>query len=136
MVRQPQHVSAPRKAVEALAHAAGFKDSEAGNVGLTVGQAMANVIQHGYGGPTDGPICVKIGTISVPRSGLQITVDDDCKDVDLSQIESRSMDELRSGGLGVHLIRRIMDVVEYGQRDDGLGLRMCKYRYESELNHG
>ena len=38
---------------------------------------------------------------------------------DPSRICSRPLDEVRPGGLGVHLIRSTMDVVEYKQNGHG-----------------
>ena len=47
--------------------------------------------------------------------------------IDPSRIASRPLDEIRPGGLGVHLIRSTMDVVEYNEnRHGGTTLTLVK----------
>jgi anti-sigma regulatory factor (Ser/Thr protein kinase) len=44
---------------------------------------------------------------------LEIRIDDYGEFVDPTEIQSRQLDDVRPGGLGVHLMKKVMDSVEY-----------------------
>ena len=54
---------------------------------------------------------------------VRIVLDDRAKQVDPATIRSRDLDDIRPGGLGVYLIREIMDDVQFEHRDGG-GMRL------------
>lgn len=127
---KPELVCIVRSAAETAALACKMDPKAAGQIKLAVTEALANIMNHGYKGAVDGPIWVKL-TIEEKhdRRGLHIQIEDECQGVDLSKIKSRPLDEVRPGGLGVHIMQQIMDTVEYQQRPAGRGicLRMSKY---------
>ena len=130
MVSQPRYVCAIRRAIEALAGSQGMNEQDAADTGLAANEAMANVIKHGYEGQTDQPINIQIAVITQDgREGLEIVIEDECDQVDLSQIRSRPLEEVRPGGLGVHLIERIMDQVQYTHRQCGQGMRLTMRKF-------
>ena len=58
---------------------------------------------------------------------LEIVIEDDARQVDLDTIRSRDLEDVRPGGLGVHLITEIMDEAVYEHRaEGGMRLRMHK----------
>ena len=127
---EPRCFCVVRAAVEAAALVYDLGPFEAGQVKLAVTEALANVARHGYKGRPDQPICIKLAPAqNGQQRGLTIEIEDECLDVDLRQIKGRPLDEIRPGGLGVHIIREIMDHVEYRQRSNGHGvcLRMSKF---------
>jgi len=69
----PAHLASVRKAVEALAAAAGFGDCDVGEIGLCLNEAMANIIRHAYAGKTDRPI--QLGAL-VTGDGITIELRD------------------------------------------------------------
>lgn len=121
-------IATVRRAVQEAAEAIGFGEEEISAVILAINEAMANVIQHGYGGQAGQPIEVTIEPVRRSSSvGLQLTVCDCCPHVDPSSIAGRELDDLRPGGLGTHIIKTTMDEVEYSQRRPrGMCLRMVK----------
>lgn len=126
----PRHLPVIRATVTAIGHAHGFDGHGCHQLALAVNEALVNVIQHGYGGRPDQLIRLRIEPARRDgREGLCLVIEDDSGPVDLTCIRSRPLDEIRPGGLGVHLIREMMDEVTYSQRDDQAGLRltMCKY---------
>lgn len=136
---QPRNFCAVRAAAEAAALAWRVDEVSAGQVKLALTEALANVAKHGYQGRTDQPICVRLAPEQRDgRPGLAITIEDRCKDVDLEKIKSRPLDEIRPGGLGVHIIEQTMDEVEYTTNPGGEGvrLRMCKFAGPLERNDG
>jgi anti-sigma regulatory factor (Ser/Thr protein kinase) len=54
--------------------------------------------------------------------------------VDPATIRSRDLDDIRPGGLGVHIIHEVMDEVRYERRDSrGMRLTMVKQRRSPEV---
>jgi anti-sigma regulatory factor (Ser/Thr protein kinase) len=51
-------------------------------------------------------------------------IEDEAEQVDPCTIKSRCLDEVRPGGLGVHIIREVMDEVAYECRSGGVGMRL------------
>ncbi len=134
---QPRNFCAVRAAAEAAALAWQVDEASAGQVKLAITEALANVTKHGYKGRTDQPIRVRLHPAERDgRPGLAITIEDECDDVDLEKIKSRPLDEIRPGGLGVHIIQETMDEVEYTTNPSGAGvrLRMCKFARSPERN--
>ncbi len=118
-----------RAAVEAAAVRLGLSEDAAGKVVLAVDEAASNVIRHGYGGRQDRPIWMRISPIDFEGNpAMEILIEDECQGVDLNKIKGRPLEEIRPGGLGVHIIQGVMDAVEYRHREDGAGisLRMVK----------
>ena len=97
-------------------------------------EALCNVIRHGYERRRDGPIWLSVwplpgGGGNGHAGGIRIVVEDEARQVDPSQIKSRDLDEIRPGGLGVHIIRQVMDEVSFEKRDTiGMRLTLVKRR--------
>ncbi len=138
-----------RGAVENIAAICGFGPGDMHSLVLAIDEALANVIKHGYAGREDQPINVKI-TPTQPgdgRTGIVVEVRDWGRQVDPCTIRGRPLEEVRPGGLGVHIIRSVMDEAEYScPADGGMLLRMVKYasqqqgeglpRSQAELSEG
>ena len=119
-----------RSAVQKAAETVGFGQPEVDAITLALEEALANTIRHGYGGPCEQPIMVKLKRILPGENtgaGLEIIVRDFGQQVDPREIKSRDLDDIRPGGLGVHIIQSTMDQVEYScPADRGMQLRMFK----------
>jgi anti-sigma regulatory factor (Ser/Thr protein kinase) len=118
-------------AVRQAAQIFGLEADIAESVTLGLEEALTNVIRHSYGGPCDKPIIVRLNRIdygSPNRPVLEIVVRDFGRQVDPDSIKAREPAELRAGGMGVHIMRSLMDEVEFSRADDGgMRLRMIKY---------
>ncbi len=96
----------------------GMGDEDASNVVLALDEALTNVIRHAYDGQPDQPIDITI----VPMDDeLSVIVRDYGKVADRAKIHSRDLDDVRPGGLGVHIIHECMDSVEYLPAPSGGG---------------
>ena len=63
------------------------------------------------------------------RTPGRILIEDEAEQVDPEEIQPRSLDEIRPGGLGVHIIREVMDEARFERRpgsDVGMRLEMIK----------
>lgn len=128
----PVQLASVRDAGEALALRIGFSPQVAGRIALALDEALTNVIKHGYGGQRGRPINIRLDRIEQGgRTGIRVLIRDECAPVDPSVIKGRDLDDIRPGGLGVHLMRTIMDHVDYTPRERGMSLEMVKY-----LDHG
>lgn len=122
-----------RVAVEAAARAAGFNEMTVSSIVLAIDEAICNVIKHGYQGRSGEPIEVLIETAHrQDRAGLQFVIRDRGQQVEPTSIVGRNLEEVRPGGLGTHIIRAVMDEVEYtSRRPQGMELRLVKLLNES-----
>jgi serine/threonine-protein kinase RsbW len=97
-----------------MAEAAGFGDGVPDRVALAVDEAATNVIEHAYHGATDRTFEVRYED----RGGnFQVEVVDTGAMVDPRAMPRVDLDryvtERRTGGLGVHLMEKIMDSVTF-----------------------
>jgi len=120
----PSELRVARDAVRATAEAAGFSPHDVAHITLAVDEALSNVIRHGYGGPCDQPIDLGIThTHDAHGHTLRVVIRDFGKQVNPDMICGRPLDEVRPGGLGVHIIRSVMDEVVY-EAVEGGGMRL------------
>lgn len=132
LMSDPTYLSGAREMVVAVARRLGFSDEVACRIALAVDEALCNVIRHGYEGSTDRPIWLSLWPIQPgpdhDKPGLRIVIEDEARQVDIEQIKGRPLDEIRPGGLGVHIIKQVMDDIQYDQRaDKGMRLTLVKY---------
>jgi anti-sigma regulatory factor (Ser/Thr protein kinase) len=121
---QPILLSAARAMVAALAQRVGFNEIHCGQISLAVDEALCNIINHGYDRRDDGVIWLQVWVI---EDGIRIVLEDEARQVEPESIKSRDLDDIRPGGLGVHLIREVMDEVKYEKRKTtGMRLTMVK----------
>ena len=114
-----------RSGVLASSQQAGFSDIAAHDIVLALDETLQNVIRHAYYGREDGSIVV-----DVERHGQKLVffVRDFAPPIDVEKVQPRALDDIRPGGLGTHLIREIMDEVEFlpPPADGGNILRLAK----------
>ena len=105
----------------------GFSEREAGQVSMAVDEALSNIYRHGYHGSPEGRIRLSFTTSTTPLSKICIEIEDDAKQVDTDLIQSRDLQDIKPGGLGVHLIQTVMDQASWGKREEGgMKLSMSK----------
>ena len=135
-----------RDMISAVAKRFGFPDESCAQIALAVDEALCNVIKHGYGRDPSRPIWITVFAIGngweqASRNGadgqlpdaLRVVVEDEAPQVDPTQIKSRDLDEVRPGGLGVHIIKTVMDEAVYERREKvGMRLTMLKKRVGSK----
>jgi len=114
-------VAVARLAAAAIASRMSFTIEEVEDVKLAVAEACTNVIQHAIGADH-----IDIRCESSPME-LRVRVSDNGKGTRPEKIASRPLDDPQIGGLGVFLIRSLMDEVDYDVHPDrGTDLVMTK----------
>ena len=122
---QPKFLKIVRAAMNHICETMGFSQEDTNNVTLAVDEACSNIIKHAYCGSTGKPIHV---TCTLYKNRLEILLKDFGKKANIDEIKSRELDDVRPGGLGVHLIRSVMDIVKYNNQDEeGNQLQLVKY---------
>ncbi|ARJ66781.1 serine/threonine protein phosphatase [Magnetospirillum sp. ME-1] len=121
---RPEELAAIRAAVGGAARAMGCGETMVGDVVLAVDEACQNIIRHAYKGGA-GDILVHLDR---DLDRLVIRLMDFAPAVDVAKIQPRPLDEIRPGGLGTHLMRSIMDDVDFLAPPPGIGnlLQMVK----------
>jgi serine/threonine-protein kinase RsbW len=117
-----------RDFVNGIGTRAGMSASDVAKLELAVDEACANVIEHAYGPEVTKEVSVKA---TVDEDMVQIEVVDTGRGWDPSGILPKDLDQLvaerKSGGLGMRLIKTLMDEVYYevipGQKNE---LKMIK----------
>jgi anti-sigma regulatory factor (Ser/Thr protein kinase) len=113
-----------RGVVTELALQAGLDPEAAEQVALAVEEAATNVIEHAYGGAPDRPVEL---LADVQAGELVIELLDRGREVDPRTVPSVDLEryrrERRRGGLGLHLMGRIMDTVSFARRE---GCNVCR----------
>jgi anti-sigma regulatory factor (Ser/Thr protein kinase) len=112
----PRYLTLVRVLAGEAATLAGFAPDERDRIEVAVVEGFTNVIRHGYDGRTDERIDVRL---AFPPGALRIEIEDWGRFVDPSRMVSRPLDQVRPGGLGIHLMRVAMDRVEYRENPHG-----------------
>jgi serine/threonine-protein kinase RsbW len=117
-----------REALEHLALAGGLDATAAGEIGLVVNEALANVMRHAYHGAADKPIELAGWW---QDDALFVSVRDWGNGV--HPLEERPEPEkkhnpLKPGGLGLICLRKLMHEIEFAPQPDGMLLTMKRMR--------
>ena len=111
---QSDNLAIIREFVANIARKVGFNSDEASKIELAVDEACTNVIKHAYGNNADKIIDVQI---RVDKKKLSITVSDQGKGFDPDNVKlpdlGESIKKGRKGGLGLCLIKTLMDKVDF-----------------------
>jgi serine/threonine-protein kinase RsbW len=115
--------------VSSVARKVGFPEDAVNTIELAVDEACSNVIEHAYDGRDDQDIGV---AVRIDYRKLTVLVTDRGKSFDFKGMEMPDMKkylaEIRVGGLGIYLMKMLMDEVGYRSGADGNEVRMVKYR--------
>ncbi len=129
LVSNPLYLAGVRELVSSVAKRLGFNETNCSHLALAVDEALCNVMRHGYERRMDGPIWVRIEHEEQAdgRLELRLTIEDEAKQVDPCTIRSRDLCDVRPGGLGVHIIKEVMDEAKYERREKaGMRLTLIK----------
>jgi anti-sigma regulatory factor (Ser/Thr protein kinase) len=95
--------------------------------GVALEEMILNVINHGYQGRDDRPIAVDI---AIEKSEVVVAIDDWAPPFDPLTTPtpdvSLPLEQRKTGGLGTHLTRGLMDRIEYQRTGDRNRLVLMK----------
>jgi len=111
-----------RSRLRGFLSAAELGEDEAGRLVLAIDEACTNIIRHAHGGEAK-PVRL---TMECRAGKLVFILIDQGGPCDPELIRGRSLREVRPGGLGVHIIREVFDVVDYAPMETGTRLTLEK----------
>ncbi|MBL93763.1 MAG: Phosphoserine phosphatase RsbU [Alphaproteobacteria bacterium MarineAlpha3_Bin5] len=122
---RPDRLRLVRRSVEETSKFIGFGKNDVSDIVLAVDEACQNIIRHAYKANEDGEISIEIRKRD---SAMIILLRDYAEAIDVSKVKPRDLNDIKPGGLGTHLIREVMDDVNFLSPpfDGGNLLRMVK----------
>lgn len=117
ILSQPRLLASVRSLVTTLAERIGFGDIDSGHIALAVDEALANIIRHGYEQRENELIEIFVWVLKSPNRGIRIMIEDEAPQVDPDSIKGRDLKNVRPGGLGVHIMREVMNACRFERRE-------------------
>lgn len=119
----PESVSLVRAGVARVVGDAPFTPTEIDDIILAVGEAAANAVRHGlrYGEESAIRVCCCADSF-----GVCIEITDRGDGFDPERLRAPSLGSYAEGGMGIYLMRRVMDEVSYTFDSRGTTVRLVK----------
>lgn len=117
---QFQYLDEIRDLVAEVARLGGFDDKEIYSIQLAADEAASNIIEHAYEGVSDGELEITCG---VDGGQLTIVFHDHGQPFDPASVRppdlKADLSDRQIGGLGIYLMRKLMDEVRYESLSNG-----------------
>ncbi|MBU0475392.1 MAG: ATP-binding protein [Bacteroidetes bacterium] len=121
------HLHEVRNFVEINGNKVGLSDKTIAHISLAVDEACTNIIKHAYNNLLDKKIKVKIET---SNSQFIVIITDNGKHFDPNKIPEPNIEKnqkmKKGGGLGMFLMKKLMDEVHYNSKVNGNELILIK----------
>jgi anti-sigma regulatory factor (Ser/Thr protein kinase) len=111
-----------RQEARAFLSKCGFEECAAELLILALDEACTNIIRYAYGHECH-PIRLQMERL---KDRVRFVLRDYGKSCDPSKIHSRALEDIRPGGVGVHIIKQAFDLVSYNPRPRGTRLILEK----------
>jgi serine/threonine-protein kinase RsbW len=133
---QTDNLELIRNFVSAVARKVGFTDDDVSKIEISVDEACTNVIEHAHHRDARQDLDV---AIKIDYEKFTVVVTDRGKGFRFRDVKVPDMNtyiaELRVGGLGIFLMKTLMDKVEYHSKPGRTNeVRMIKYLLKHEDN--
>lgn len=116
------HLAQVRQEVRNFLAKAGFDECETELLVLALDEACTNIIRHAYKGEAK-PVRLEMARLN---EKVRFVLRDYGKSCDPKHIKSRALEEVRPGGVGVHIIKQAFDHVAYEPKKRGTKLTLEK----------
>ncbi len=121
------NLASVREFVAARARDHGFGQIDTEEIRLAVDEAMTNVIKHAYGYDDSKKIYISVGS---DADSFWVAIQDNGHAFDIAAYKTPDVPERvkqrKKGGVGVYLIKRLMDKVEYSTQNEHNEIKMIK----------
>ncbi|HKK25475.1 MAG TPA: ATP-binding protein [Gracilimonas sp.] len=122
-----EHLAEVRDFVASHAENIGLNQKMISEIRLAVDEAYTNIIKHAYSNNSTEKVNIEIGS---DDDQLWITLIDSGKSFDPRSYREpdlmKRIKEKKRGGMGVYLIRKVMDQVQYNRKGESNEIRMVK----------
>lgn len=123
-VSNPDLVSVLRGKINSAAEAAGADGDALCDIQIAAGEALANAYRHGS--PRKGVSQIDVRCMSCSEAFI-VEVQDEGAAFDPDATPEPDPHTLQDHGMGIYLMRRAMDVVEFSSKPSGNRVRMVKW---------
>jgi anti-sigma regulatory factor (Ser/Thr protein kinase) len=120
----PANLSLVREFVRQFLKNLAFSDVEKDLMVLGLDEACTNVIRYAYHHEPDQLICLICEEM---EGGVRFRVRDFGMQSDPARMHGRPLDLVQPGGLGIHLIRKAFNQVDYSLKKQGTELVLAKF---------
>lgn len=120
----PANLCLVRDFVRQFLRAIAFTDVEKDLIVLGLDEACTNVIRYAYHHEPNQLICLVCEQIT---AGIRFRLRDFGTQASADKLQGRPLDLVQPGGLGIHLIRRAFDQVDYNLKKEGTELVLEKH---------
>ena len=122
---KPDYLLLARLALAGLARSVPLDPGLLADMKLAVTEACGNAVRHAYGG-AEGPVSV---VFLAGDDRLEMIVEDQGSGLDPSRLPEWNVEKRVDGGMGMTIIRELVDEVDIGPGADGRGtvVHMTKY---------
>ena len=122
---KPEYVGVARLTVAAIASRIGFDIEKIEDMKIAVSEACNNAITHGCRCCREGKYNINF---VLTREKITISVYDEGEGCRLENIREPNFEKPKEGGLGIFIIKSLMDDVEIkSEKGKGMMIRMIKY---------
>ena len=121
---KPEYVKTVRLAISSLANCAGFDVEAVEDIKVAVSEACTNVVCHAV------PNCMEVYEVAceICNDKFIVSIIDQAGGYDTSKYKPPMMDSPKEGGLGIFVIRALMDEVDIiSELGSGTSIKMVKY---------
>jgi anti-sigma regulatory factor (Ser/Thr protein kinase) len=115
-----EDLASARKEARGFLLAVGMEDELSATVVLAIDEACTNIIRHAYKGESK-PFRIEMRLV---RNRLRIILRDYGAPCGNPKTHVRDLNEVRPGGLGIHIIQQVFDRVEYSPQTRGTRLTL------------
>lgn len=118
-----------REFVSMHASEQGFSAQKVSDIQLAVDEAYTNIIKHAYKNDSSKEVIINL---EFDDDKMAVTLTDHGIGFDIEKYKKpnlkKQIERKKRGGMGVYLIRKLMDDVTYNVKNQKNILRMCKNR--------
>lgn len=128
---KPEYVGAVRLAISSLANNVGFDIESIEDIKVAVSEACTNIVRHSNVALNDDEQTEYAVICEIYKDKLIISVEDTGVGYDTDNYKEPELPSEEAGGLGIFIIRALMDEVEV-ESEVGIGthIKMTKYIQE------
>ncbi len=112
-----------RHFIEDWSLTAGYDDLTRGQIVLAADEAVTNIIRHTYKSAADRPIIL---SAEIADGLLHLRLRDYGPHVDKEKLKGRGLEDIKPGGLGLHLLQSVFSIVEHHPLPDGNEWHLAK----------
>lgn len=129
---KPEYVGAVRLAISSLANNAGFDIEAIEDIKVAVSEACTNIVRHGNVELKEGESIEYEVTCQISDDKFSISVEDNGAGYDVNDYQEPDLPSEEAGGLGIFIIRALMDEVEV-KSEVGIGTHITMIKYIQEM---